>query len=243
MRKSLLAILSLAICAFLAGQQTLDNDAVVRLVKAGISEDLIVSTISAKPGAYDISANGIAALKNAGASEKVVSAVLAKGLSPRKTDGSNTGIQSNRTGYTLEYVHSDKKIWLGPERASDKYDEISGDIRNGLIEALSKKGLRHVADTEPHCCKLTVDLLTVKTKVMKHGGLGHWSVAVEVSTDLRFEDDGGHILYEKVFPGWGEESGSGYWRVPKNLAVTNLAEAIASDEGFLKALRIGDTTR
>jgi len=32
--------------------QTLSNDAVVKLVKAGLSDDLIVSTIDALPGVY-----------------------------------------------------------------------------------------------------------------------------------------------------------------------------------------------
>ncbi len=39
---------------------------------------MIVSTISASPGAYDTSANGLIALKSAGASDKVVTAIVLK---------------------------------------------------------------------------------------------------------------------------------------------------------------------
>jgi len=77
-RKSILSFLFLAICPLLFAQQTLNNDSVIKLVKAGLSDDLIVSTINGSPGAYDISADGIIALKTAGASEKVIAAVVAK---------------------------------------------------------------------------------------------------------------------------------------------------------------------
>lgn len=80
MRKTLiaLAIAVLACCSMLVAQQTLNNDGVIKLVKAGLSEDLIVSTINASPGSYDTSANGLIALKTAGASDKVVAAIVMK---------------------------------------------------------------------------------------------------------------------------------------------------------------------
>ena len=58
--------------------QALNNDGVVKLVKAGLSDDLIVSTISNSPGSYDISADGMIALKTAGVSDRVVSAIVLK---------------------------------------------------------------------------------------------------------------------------------------------------------------------
>lgn len=58
--------------------QALNNDAVIKLVKAGLSDDLIVSTIGSSPGAYDISADGMIALKTAGVSDRVVSAIVLK---------------------------------------------------------------------------------------------------------------------------------------------------------------------
>lgn len=78
MRKNILAIAFLAICPLLVAQQALNNDSVIKLVKAGLSEDLIVSTINASPGTYNTSADGLIALKSAGASDKVVSAIVLK---------------------------------------------------------------------------------------------------------------------------------------------------------------------
>jgi len=82
MRKSLIAVLVLAACSFLAAQQVMNNDAVIKLVKAGLSDDLIVTTINSSPGAYDTSTDAIIALKTAGASDKVVAAVIAKAAAP-----------------------------------------------------------------------------------------------------------------------------------------------------------------
>jgi hypothetical protein len=62
----------------LAAQQTLDNTSVLKLVKAGLSDDLIVTTINASPGKYDTSANGLVALKKGGASDKVIAAIVTK---------------------------------------------------------------------------------------------------------------------------------------------------------------------
>jgi hypothetical protein len=61
-----------------AATQGLSNDSVIKLVKAGLSDDLIVSTITASAGNYDISTDGLIALKGAGVSDKVVGAIVSK---------------------------------------------------------------------------------------------------------------------------------------------------------------------
>ncbi len=82
MRKHILAVVFLVICPLLAAQQVLNNDSIIKLSKAGLSDDLIVSTINAKPGIYDTSTEGIIALKTAGVSDKVVAAIVTKGSAP-----------------------------------------------------------------------------------------------------------------------------------------------------------------
>jgi hypothetical protein len=81
-RRNFLAVAILAISTALVAQQGLNNDAIIKLVKAGLSDDLIVSTITAQPGTYDTSADGIIALKTAGVSDKVVAVIVAKGVAP-----------------------------------------------------------------------------------------------------------------------------------------------------------------
>ena len=82
MRKNLFAIFSLIFCLAVAAQQAMNNDSIVKMVKAGLSDDLIVTTINASPGTYDTSADGIIALKTAGVSDKVVAAMVARAATP-----------------------------------------------------------------------------------------------------------------------------------------------------------------
>jgi hypothetical protein len=82
MRKGFISLIFLAFCSFLVAQQTMNNDAVIKLVKAGLSDDLIVSTINASPANFDTSTDGLIALKGAGASDKVVAAMVTKATAP-----------------------------------------------------------------------------------------------------------------------------------------------------------------
>ncbi|HEV7968812.1 MAG TPA: hypothetical protein VGP19_14645 [Candidatus Acidoferrales bacterium] len=82
MRRFVATVALLVFSPLLAAQQALNNDSVIKLVKAGLSEDLVVSTINASPGAYNTSADSLIALKTAGASDKVISAIVVKSASP-----------------------------------------------------------------------------------------------------------------------------------------------------------------
>ena len=66
--------------AFLAGaQETLTNDSIMKLVKAGLSDSLIVTMVQNQPGQYSLTADDIVKLKQAGVSEKVMAAMVSKG--------------------------------------------------------------------------------------------------------------------------------------------------------------------
>jgi hypothetical protein len=58
--------------------QAMDNASVIKMVKAGLPEDLIISTINTHPGTYTTTADGLIALKKAGAGDKVLAAVVLK---------------------------------------------------------------------------------------------------------------------------------------------------------------------
>jgi len=76
-RTYILTFVFWTICPLLIAQQALNNDSVIKLVKSGLSEDLILSTIRGSTGTYDTSAAGLLALKDAGASDKVIAAIEA----------------------------------------------------------------------------------------------------------------------------------------------------------------------
>lgn len=76
--------------AFVAsGQEILNNDAVVKMVKAGLGEGLIVSMVQNQPGNYSLTPEDLVKLKQEGVSEKILTAMVTKGAgnsSPKTED-------------------------------------------------------------------------------------------------------------------------------------------------------------
>ncbi len=82
MRKFVLAAIFLVTCPSLVAQHSLNNDAIIKLLKAGLSDDVIVTIINGSPGIYDTSVDGVIALKTGGAGDKVLAAILTKANAP-----------------------------------------------------------------------------------------------------------------------------------------------------------------
>lgn len=59
-------------------QSALDNRAIIQMTKAGLGDSLIVESINATPGTYSTTPGDLIALKQAGVSERVIRAVVAK---------------------------------------------------------------------------------------------------------------------------------------------------------------------
>ncbi len=82
-RRIVLAAMSFLLAGTLcSAQQALDNAAVLKLAKSGLSEDLIVQTINASAGHYDTGTDALIALKQAGITDKEVGAMLMKNANP-----------------------------------------------------------------------------------------------------------------------------------------------------------------
>jgi hypothetical protein len=80
-------ILVIAAClVFVAGacpaQQVMDNAAVLKLKGAGLSEELIITTINNSPGHYSMETDDLIALKKAGLSDRVMTAMIYKNSNP-----------------------------------------------------------------------------------------------------------------------------------------------------------------
>jgi hypothetical protein len=87
--------------AAIAAQQGLTNSDIIKLQSVGMSESLILSSISTQPAAYDTSIDGLLALKKAGISDSVVAAMISRNASMKvgveNTSGTHP-ISSTRTG-------------------------------------------------------------------------------------------------------------------------------------------------
>lgn len=90
MRKLFLIAAILILCPLLHAQQELDNTSIVKMVKAGLSADIVVATVRSQPGHYDLSPDALIALKKAGATDPIISAMIARGSGPAGSAGSGT---------------------------------------------------------------------------------------------------------------------------------------------------------
>ena len=50
----------------------MNNESVLKMVKAGLGDDLVIQTINTQPGQYVTDADSLVALKTAGVSERVI---------------------------------------------------------------------------------------------------------------------------------------------------------------------------
>ncbi len=76
-----------ATASSIGNAEVLTNDSIVQLVKAGLSEEVVVSMIKTEPTRFDVGVGGILALKTNGVSDKIINEMVLRG------QGANTTLQ------------------------------------------------------------------------------------------------------------------------------------------------------
>jgi hypothetical protein len=69
-----------AFSLLVSAQEILTNESVAKMVKAGLGEGLIISMIQNQPGKYSMTPDELVKLKQEGVPEKVLAAMLSKGV-------------------------------------------------------------------------------------------------------------------------------------------------------------------
>ncbi len=143
MRKSYVVALSLlaALCLAVLAQETLTNESIIKMVKAGLGEDLILSMVNAQPGKYALGVDDMIALKGAGVSDKILSAMAKKlpaGSAPAPAPGPAGGAGAAAlTGPVTEVGVYFKK--------SDAWTEMLPEVVNwktgGVLKSVATAGV------------------------------------------------------------------------------------------------------
>lgn len=136
MRKSLFAVLFLGIATLLTAQQTLNNDGVIKMVKAGLSEEVIVTAVTSSPGTYDTSTEALVALKSAGVGDKIVGAIVTRASAPAVSTGNVSSLPAGIDEVGVYYKDkSSKWVSLMPEVVNFKTGgALKKFATNGLIK-------------------------------------------------------------------------------------------------------------
>lgn len=74
----------------LVAQEVLTNDSIVKLVKNGFGESLVVSMVQSQPGKYSLSPDDLMKLKQQGVSEKILGAMIAKSSASAPSAGATS---------------------------------------------------------------------------------------------------------------------------------------------------------
>lgn len=131
-------------CALFA-QQILDNDAVLKVVKAGLSEDVVVSMVNNQPGKYSVTPDDLIALKSAGVSDKVIAAMVNRTVSsapvaPTSTSPTAPPLAHTPTGELV--LHDATPVRLRLSRNLSSADAKTGDtIDFEVLEDIAVDGV------------------------------------------------------------------------------------------------------
>lgn len=122
---SLLLLVSLLPIQSIASQQKLTNQDVIKMVRAGLSPEIVIQTINTSENNFDISPNALVALKHEGVSDSIIQAMLARsrttGPKPHGTPGGVNDPNQSARGVTL--IDGAKRITMkysSPEQRSSR---------------------------------------------------------------------------------------------------------------------------
>jgi hypothetical protein len=94
-RKFIATIFCFTVCSIAAAQQVLNNDSIIKLAKAGLSDDVVIATINNSTGQYSTSPEALIALKQAGVTDKVITAMVMRGATPGPVAPSGAASSAN----------------------------------------------------------------------------------------------------------------------------------------------------
>jgi hypothetical protein len=130
--------LILAIALVLGAQDVLTNDSIVKMVKSGLGESLVINMVESQPGKYTLTPDELVKLKEAGVTEKIMSVMIGK---MSGNVGSPSGAAKNEAA-----VPSDPDLPQGIEvgayfKKAGKWEELLPEVVNWKTGGV----LKHVA--------------------------------------------------------------------------------------------------
>ncbi len=107
----------------LYAQEVLNNDTILKLVKAGLNDDVIAGMVNSQPGKYSLDSDAVIALKQGGVSDKVITAMVTKDsvVSPPVSHGLQT------TASTQMVIHDGTPVRMRLNRNLSSADAKTGD--------------------------------------------------------------------------------------------------------------------
>lgn len=137
----------LLVTTLVASENTLDNDGLIALHEASLSDELLIATIGRSVCDFDLSVSGLKQLSKAGFGNGVLEAVLSyKGQSPTRSKGPESGLYYLRDG-TQEPLVRARPLQGSRSRGSLKA-LVGGSMKQG-VDLRSARASVRLEDSSP----------------------------------------------------------------------------------------------
>jgi hypothetical protein len=124
------------------GQTAITNDAVVKMTKAGLAEDVILSMINTQPTQFSVTPDTMIALKKDGVSDKVIAAMVTK--SQPSGGGGTANVPSPPSGALAPENTSSLEVGVYFKK-KEEWVEVTPEVVNwktgGMLKTLGTGGL------------------------------------------------------------------------------------------------------
>ena len=131
-------LLFILIAATTFAQSVLNNDSVIKMAKAGLGDDVIVSMIKGQPGKYAIDPDAVIQLKIAGLSEKVIGAMVERNSASSAPSATSTAAPAKAAPLVDE-------VGVYFKDKDDKWIEMLPEVVNwktgGFLKAIATDGI------------------------------------------------------------------------------------------------------
>jgi hypothetical protein len=140
-RNSLFSGMLLFAIAIVAMAQTaLTNDTIIKMAKAGLSDDVIVSTISSQPARFSTTADDLISLKGAGISDKVIGAMVTKGAGAPTPSAPAPSVPPSAAP-ALGYPTEVGVYYLKGDQWADLHPEVVNFKTGGVLKSIGTAGI------------------------------------------------------------------------------------------------------
>jgi hypothetical protein len=116
---------SFVVFSSLLAQEVLTNEAIVKLSKAGLGEDVIAGMINNQPGTYSLDSDSVVALKQAGVSDKIMSAMINRSSAPAVINATGSPVPTAGAGGMV--LHDATPVRLRLNRNLSSAESKTGD--------------------------------------------------------------------------------------------------------------------
>jgi hypothetical protein len=152
-----------------AAQTALNNDAIVKMSTAGLSDDVIVATMMASAGNYNTTPDSLIALKKAGVSNKVIAELVLRGQSSAATtdDPITPPVvqQSAATPPPPHVAQAKPRVYLSAQNSADTWGPQLHDQAQEMTKDFGQACLNVIVTVNKQMADYTVSLNHVEARL------------------------------------------------------------------------------